>query len=51
MFSNVYDDVKDFEVCGFNKNKKSIIYLANEALFFVRIKKFIHFKLSYKWQK
>ena len=36
--SNAYDDVTDFEICGFHKKLKSR-YLDNKALFFLQIQK------------
>ena len=41
MRINVYDDVTDFEVCGFTKNTKDK-YLEKETLFSVQISKFIY---------
>ena len=38
LCSNAYDDVTDFEICGFQKTQKSI-YLENKTLFFLQIKK------------
>ena len=36
--SNAYNDVTDFEICGFHKSTK-IRYLQNKILFFLQIKK------------
>ena len=41
MRSNVYDDVTDFQVCGFTKKTKGK-YLEKETLLSVQISKFIH---------
>ena len=39
LCNNVYDDVTDFEICGFTKTQKSR-YLENKTLFFLQIQKF-----------
>ena len=39
--SNVYDDVKNFEFCGFIKNPK-ILNILRKKRFFLQIKKSIH---------
>ena len=45
LCSNVYDDVTDFEICGFHKN-------INKTLFFPQIKKFINYtSRAALWQK
>ena len=38
LCGNAYDDVTDFEMCGFRKDTK----IKNETLFLFRIKKFIN---------
>ena len=50
--SNAYDDVSDFEVCRYHKNLKPK-YLENETLFFLQIKKSIHYILRANnlWQR
>ena len=40
LCSNVYDDVKDFAICGFYKTQKSK-YLKNKTLFFLQIKNYL----------
>ena len=45
MFSNVYDNVTVFEFLDSPKTKISK-YLYNETLFFIQIKRFIHYILS-----
>ena len=49
--SNAYDDVTDFEICGFPKTQKSR-YFEDEKLLFVQIKKFINYiSNAALWQK
>ena len=50
MCSNVYDDGRDFDVCGSSKNSK---YLDNKTFFSLRMKKIIHHTLlrASVWQK
>ena len=45
LCSNAYDDVTDFDICGFHKTQKTG-YLKNETLFFLQIKKLINYTLS-----
>ena len=56
MCSNVYGDVRDFEVHRFTKATEISIqksqYLENKTLFFRQLKKFIYYTLSgIMWQK
>ena len=44
IYSNAYDDITDFEICGFQKVQKSR-YLENETLIFLRTKHFINYTL------
>ena len=51
MCSNIYNDVTDFEVCGFLPNKKKGKYPENR-IFFLQMKKFIYRMLrTVMWQK
>ena len=54
MCSNIYNDVTDFEVCGFLPNKKKTKkgkYPENR-IFFLQMKKFIYLMLrTVMWQK
>ena len=49
MYHQVYDDVTDFEISGFQKKESK--YLENKT-FFLQIKKFINFaSRATSWQK
>ena len=39
LCGNVYDDVTDFEICGFHKNTKIYRHLEKETLVFLQMKK------------
>ena len=51
MCSNIYDDVKDFEVCGFIKNTKIKLFSEGTIIFpyFFQMKKvlIVHLRSEY----